>query len=139
MTTRRPTALALAVVGVLIFLAGCSNRQAAVNRRPQTGSATASSVDGVQQVTIEVNDTYRFHPDTITVHPGPVKVILVHQGTGAPHDFEVVGIPADFVPAVSGGQIESATFTAPAPGRYEFVCTFHVAQGQTGTLIVLPS
>ncbi len=137
MTRRRTTALVLA--SLLLLVAGCSNRQAAVNRRPQVGTATASSVNGEQQITIDVDDTYRFHPDTITVHPGSVKVILVHQGTGAPHDFEVVGIPADFVPAVSGGHTQSATFIAPAPGRYEFVCTFHVAQGQTGTLVVLPN
>jgi plastocyanin len=130
----------LAAVLMLVVLAGCascSNQQASINRRPQiSGSATASAVNGVQQVTIYVNDTYRFSPDTITVHSGQVRVTLVHQGTGAPHDLEVVGFPGDFVPLVNPGGTSSATFTAPAPGTYKFICTIHQAQGQTGTLIV---
>ena len=124
-----------------VLLGACSNRQASVNRRPQTGgSATASAgSDGVQQVTITVNDTYRFSPDTITVHPGRVQITLVHKGNGAPHDWQLSGIPADYVPLVNPGHTSVATFTAPTPGRYQFVCTIHRAQGQTGTLIVLSS
>jgi plastocyanin len=97
---------------------------------------TASTVNGVQQVTIYAGDTYRFTPSTITVHPGQVQVMLVHTGTGAPHDFSVLGFPADFVPLVRPGGTSVASFTAPAPGTYTFVCTIHQAQGQTGTLIV---
>jgi plastocyanin len=93
----------------------------------------------VQQVTLEVGDTYRFTPNVITVHPGMVRVTLVHTGTGAPHDLQVLGFPADFVPLVTPKGTSSATFVAPAPGRYEFVCTIHQAQGQTGTLVVLAS
>lgn len=130
--------LAAAAVSVLAVTA-CSNTQPAVTRRPRTGSATASVVDGVQQVTLLVGDDYRFHPSTITVHPGRVQVVLRHTGTGAPHDWQLSDFPADFVPLTSGGQTRSATFIAPAPGRYEFVCTIHVRQGQRGTLDVLPS
>ena len=131
------------VVGVALALAllvgcvSCTNRSASINRRPQVDTtATASLVDGVQQITVYVDDTYRFTPDTITVHPGLVKVTLVHRGTGAPHDLSVQGFPVDFGPLVNPGGTSSATFTAPAPGRYQFVCTIHFAQGQTGTLIV---
>jgi plastocyanin len=121
------------------LVAGCSNRTANVNRRPQSGSSTAApAADGVQQVTIKADDKYRFTPDTITIHPGKVQITLINTGRGAPHDFSVTGIPADFVPLASAGQTMTATFTAPAPGRYQFVCTIHVAQGQTGTMIVLP-
>jgi plastocyanin len=132
---------ALALVGVCVLaLVACSNRQASINRRPQYGAGTASAgPSGIQQITVYVNDKYRFDPDTITVHPGKVKITLVHQGTGAPHDLSVLGFPADFVPLVYPGGTTSATFTAPAPGRYEFECTLHVAQGQTGTLVVLPN
>jgi plastocyanin len=130
-----------ALLGVVLVavLAGCSSTPS-INRRPQSSvSAQASVVDGVQQVMIYVDDTYRFSPDTITVHSGPVKVTLVHRGTGAPHDFQVTGFPGDFVPIVRGGGTSSATFTAPMPGRYQFVCSIHIAQGQTGTLVVLAS
>jgi plastocyanin len=127
----------LAIAAAVVLLASCSNREASINRRPQLGSGSASSVNGVQQITVYVNDTYRFDPNVITVHPGKVQVILVHQGTGAPHDLQVVGFPGDFVPLVRGGGTTTATFVAPAPGSYRFICTIHEAQGQTGTLVVL--
>jgi plastocyanin len=122
---------------VLVFATGCTNRTANVNRRPQSGATTATVLDGLQQVTVEADDKYRFTPDTITVHPGLVKITLVNSGRGAPHNLSVTGFPADFVPLAAGGASTTATFTAPAPGRYQFVCTIHVAQGQTGTLVVL--
>jgi plastocyanin len=128
-----------AAAAVLAGGVACSNRDASINRRPQSGAAAASQIDGAQQVTIYVGDTYRFTPDVITVHPGLVRVVLVHQGTGAPHDLSVLGLPADFVPLVRPGGTTSATFMAPAPGKYTFVCTIHQAQGQTGTLIVTAS
>jgi plastocyanin len=129
------------VLGIACFaaLTGCTNRAASINRTPQSGAVTASPVAGVQQVTVYVDDHFRFTPDVITVHPGQVRVTLVHRGTGAPHDLQVVGFPGDFVPLVYPGSTSTATFTAPAPGRYTFECTIHVAQGQIGTMIVLGS
>ena len=137
--TTRTVAAALVVVALSTSVAACSNRQAAPNRRGHAGSATASTENGVQQVTLVVNDNFRFDPSTVTVHPGTVKVTLVHRGKGAPHDFSVDGAPADHVPLVSAGQTTSSTFTTPAPGTYRFECTLHVAQGMTGTLVVLPN
>jgi plastocyanin len=131
-------AAALGAVG-LLSLAACSNRESPVNRRSASGSATASQVNGAQQVTILAGDDYRFHPSTITVHAGLVQIILKHTGTGAPHDWSVTDFPADFVPLTSAGQTRTATFTAPSAGRYRFVCTIHTRQGQIGTLIVLPN
>jgi plastocyanin len=92
----------------------------------------------VQQVTITTDQRYRFTPSTITVHPGRVRITLTHAGTGAPHDWSLTGFPDDNVPLVTPGQSKSVEFTAPAPGTYTFVCTIHIAQGQTGTLVVLP-
>ncbi len=118
-------------------------RAAPTARRTSTGGPSRAprprrlAGNGVQQVTIKADDKYRFTPDTITVHPGQVKITLINTGRGAPHDFSVTGFPADFVPLAAAGQTMTATFTAPAPGRYQFVCTIHVTQGQTGTLIVL--
>lgn len=119
-----------------LVLTACQS-QAAVNREPHTGSSTAVDVAGVQQVVITTDSSYRFSPSTITVHPGRVRLILEHTGSGAPHDWQLQGFPADNVPLVQPGQQRSIEFTAPAPGRYQFVCTIHIAQGQTGTLVVL--
>jgi plastocyanin len=123
----------------LAVVAGCSNTQSSINRRPHSGSAAASVVNGVQQVTVRAGDTYRFDPSTITVHPGPVAVVLVNTGHGAPHDWALIGLPGAATALASAGQTQTATFTAPAVGSYTFVCTIHRKQGQTGKLVVLPN
>jgi plastocyanin len=119
-----------------VALTACSNTESPVNRRPNTGSATATDVAGVQRITLMAGDDYRFHPSTFTVHPGRVEVILKHTGTGAPHNWELTSFPADMVPLTSAGDTRMATFDAPSPGRYKFICTIHVDQGQVGTMIV---
>lgn len=132
----RTRAAMTAVLLAAAALAACSNEEPAVNRQPVSGSATASTVNGVQQILIKVGDDYRFHPATITVHQGEVRVVLRHVGTGAPHDWQLSAHPADYVPVVQPGQTNSDTFKTPAPGSYRFVCTIHVRQGQVGTMIV---
>jgi plastocyanin len=135
----RRAGMVMAALGLIAGLSACSNRQASPNREGHTGAATASTVAGVQQVTVTVDTSFRFDPSTITVHPGTVKIILVHKDSGAPHDLAVTGFPADNVPLARAGATTSATFTTPAPGSYGFVCTIHQAQGMTGTLVVLPN
>lgn len=143
MTTSRARGRAAAVlgtaVGAMIILGACSNTENPIERRANTGTGTATVVDGTQHITIVVDDKYRFEPSTITVHPGTVTITLEHRGRGAPHDLQVVGFPADRVPLVTHGQSVSSTFTAPSPGRYQFVCTIHQRLGQTGTLVVSSS
>lgn len=138
-TARRGALLAGGVLIGALTVTSCSNTKNAIQREPNTGSSTAGVVAGAQHVIVVVDDRYRFDPATITVHPGMVTITLEHKGTGAPHDLQVLGFPSDSVPLVSHGQTVSSTFTAPSPGRYEFVCTIHRALGQTGTLVVLPS
>ncbi len=132
----RRRAAVLLIVPVL--LAGCQTKSA-VEREPHTGSTTAAATAGVQEVVITTDEDYRFTPSTITVHPGKVRITLKHVGTGAPHDWSLQDFPAAYVPLASAGETKSVEFTAPAPGTYKFVCTIHVPQGQTGTLVVLPS
>jgi plastocyanin len=119
----------------LVSLIACSNQQGPVNRRPHPGTATASVVGGIQQVDVDAGDTYRFDPSQITVHPGTVRVVLHNTGTGAPHNLTFLAFAAA-TPLATSGKTQSVTFTAPAPGRYQFVCTIHQRQGQTGTLVV---
>jgi plastocyanin len=128
-----------AVAAPAVLLGGCTNSQAPVNREPHPGSVTATVTNGVQRVRIEAGNDYRFHPSTVTVHPGKVQIVLVNTGSGAPHDWQLPSYPKDFVPLIGAHQTSSASFTAPGPGRYEFVCTIHERQGQIGTLIVAPS
>jgi plastocyanin len=127
------------IVVALLLLVGCSNRQAAVNKRAHSGTGTATATDGVQQITITASADLRFHPSTIIVHPGPVRIVLENvpsKGGGPPHDIQFAGLPGDDVPLTPAGDSQSVTFTAPAPGTYNFVCSIHATQGQTGKMIV---
>ncbi|MDT4894066.1 MAG: hypothetical protein QOE97_3101 [Pseudonocardiales bacterium] len=134
MLARRSTAAVLAAFTGLA-LAGCTT-EPSVNRRGHTGSTTASVVNGMQRVTVQATDTYRFDPSTITVHPGRVEIDLVNVGKGAPHDWALDG--TDTITGLApSGQTRSVVFTAPAPGTYTYVCTIHRKQGQTGKLVVL--
>lgn len=119
------------------MLAGCTT-QPSINRRPNGGAATASVINGVQQIIVRTGDTYRFDPSKITVHPGQVRVVLINGGKGAPHNWTLVGLPGAATALAAAGRTQTATFTAPAPGSYRVVCTIHERQGQTGRLVVLP-
>jgi plastocyanin len=135
MSPRRASLVVLA----LVLLAGCSNRESPTNKRPHSGTGTASAVNGVQQLTITTGVDLRFHPSTIVVHRGEVRLTLKNvptSGGGPPHDLQVTGFPAANVPLIAAGESASVTFMAPAPGTYNFVCSIHTTQGQTGKLIV---
>ncbi len=142
MLSRPPSRLVADTVALALLagtlLAGCQT-QSPINREPHTGTTTASASNGIQDVVITTDQRYRFSPSTITVHPGRVRITLEHVGTGAPHDWSLQGFPADYVAMVSPGESRMVEFVAPAPGTYKFVCTIHVTQGQTGTLVVLPT
>jgi len=135
----RRAVLAAVALG-LALLSACSNTSASVNRRPHNGTSTAAESDGIEQVVVKAGDDFRFDPSTIYVHTGKtVRITLVHTGTGAPHNWQLTKMPSAFVPLLNAqGQEGSTTFVAPAPGRYQYVCTIHLRQGQTGTLVVLP-
>lgn len=135
----RPGRAAAALVLVGLLVPACSNSESAVQKEPHTGSATASTVSGVQQVLVTTGDDYRFHPSRITAAPGPLRVILENKGKGAPHNLSVDNVANAFVPLTRAGTTSQSTFTLSTPGTYRFVCTIHTAQGQIGTLVVKPA
>jgi plastocyanin len=138
MYLRRASVLAAALGTALLTAAGCAS-EASVNSRPHTGTGTASEVNGVQQVTLRSGLDLRFTPATIIVHPGVVRLVLVNTskpGAGPPHNVTFGGLPAANIATTQAGRQSSVTFEAPAPGTYNFVCSIHAAQGQTGKLIV---
>ncbi|SHG10441.1 Plastocyanin [Jatrophihabitans endophyticus] len=138
--SRSPVAAGLlAALTAVAALAGCSNDQAPAAKGPHAGTGSAVNQGGLQVVTVTTGDDYRFHPSTLVVHPGRVRVVLKNTAKqGAPHNLRLDDFPADFVPLAGAGHTTAATFTAPAPGRYRFVCTIHERQGQTGVLVVRP-
>jgi plastocyanin len=77
----------------------------------------------------------RFEPAEVTVRAGAeVRLTFANQST-IPHNLTFQGdITAATATVVPAGASETITFTAPAPGQYQFVCTLH--PGMSGTLIV---
>ena len=138
MDLRRPFVLAAMLGSLLLTATGCAS-EASVNQRPHEGTGTASEVNGVQQVTLRSGMDLRFSPSTIIVHPGMVRLVLVNTskaGAGPPHDVTFRGLSSATIATTQAGRESSVTFEAPAPGTYNFVCSIHAAQGETGKLIV---
>lgn len=138
MDLRRAFVLAATLGAALLTAVGCAS-EASVNERPHLGTGTASEVNGVQQITLRSGLDLRFTPTTIVVHPGVVRLVLVNTskpGAGPPHDVTFSGLPTANIATTQAGRQSSVTFEAPAPGTYNFVCSIHAAQGQSGKLIV---
>ena len=139
-----PAGRRLILLGAALALAGsaaaCTNREATINKNPHTGAGTASSVGGAEQITVKAGSDYRFHPSRITVGPGQ-RARRAGQHREARRRARRTtcrssGRRRPRCRCTAAGTTQTVTFTAPAPGTYRFVCTIHVAQGQTGTLIV---
>jgi plastocyanin len=124
--------VAFAAAAAALLLTSCTS-----SGRPDTGSTTAVDVNGVEQVTIRTGPDRLFHPNTFTVHAGTVRLVLdnrIQNAAGEPHNLTFGNFAAGTVPLVRPGQHQAVTFTAPAPGRYQFVCTIHA--GMTGVMVV---
>jgi plastocyanin len=137
--TRR---LCCAAAGAAVLaVSACSNSEAPINKEPHTGVEVARLTHGVQLAVVKAGSDFRFHPSTIIVHQGIVRIVLRNTeppSGGPPHDLQVNGLPGVAVPLTYPGGAAEDTFRAPRPGRYKFICTIHVNQGQTGMLIVKP-
>ena len=108
----------VAVVGTAFVLGACGGGD--------TGGDNGGAAAGASSLTMIDNE---FQPADLTVASG-TELELSNEGE-APHTFTVDGIDEQVDP----GQSSSATVDLE-PGEYDFVCTFHEAQGMTGTLTV---
>ena len=135
-----PVLAALSLAGLLV---GCSKEPAVpppTEARPGVGEVTTGA-DGVQEITLQVQDDYVFTPDAFTVQPGKVRLTLINVGKQMVHNLKFMPDEApapieeqiDILPA---GEQESIEFEVTDPGTYPFECTFHVQLGQVGTMTV---
>jgi len=90
-------------------------------------------------VTIEVAllDTMSFEPSSITVAPGEVVEVILHNKGTLPHNFEIEGLDVDV--DVKAGDTKTAIFTAPSsPGEHKIFCNVigHEGAGMVGSFIV---
>ena len=113
--------------------------------------AACGGDSGPVALSFEGNDTFQFTPASAAVSAGDeVEVTLTNVGA-LEHSFAVVAAGVDLntvtdseainssaTGAVAAGQTGAITFTAPAAGTYQFVCTVagHAAAGMVGTFTV---
>jgi plastocyanin len=132
-------AVAVAMSGILAgAAAGCGGGSS--SSRPAAGTAAAAvtavrGADGVQRVTVEARDDYRFSPATIDAATGPMEITVRNVGK-VPHNLVLRGVPGGSVDYLDGGASKVITFPVSQPGRLPFVCTYHEAMGMVGTLVV---
>ena len=109
----------------------------------EAGSVTVAP-DGVQEVTLLVQDDYVFTPDAFTVAPGRVRLTVRSVAEQLTHNFlftEGAGpMPIEEeIPILAPGDEDTIEFAVDQPGDYGFECSFHVALGQVGTMTVSPA
>lgn len=137
---RLPRSLAL-LVTIPLLATACGGGASAgkVSTPPDSGSGVTAmqGADGVQQVTIDTTDSFRFVPSAIKAHVGKVRITLTNKGS-YPHNISVPSLHAtsSTVSGNPGQQQTNFTVTFAHPGTYEFVCTFHSSAGMKGRITI---
>ena len=81
---------------------------------------------------VDLGDNF-FSPNSITVRVG--TMVVWHNRGGGENQHNVVAEDSSYRSGdISPGSTFTHTFSAP--GRYAYVCSYHVPQGMTGEVIV---
>ena len=126
---------ALVVAGALAFGIGRPSSSSAASQQAGAGPAAASSdADGVTLTVHAANDL--FDTDTLSAPSGAlVTVNFFNDDPGEDHHLEFGGSDAFPIRDLCRGPCtDSYTFTAPAPGVYNFHCVVH--DGMIGRFVV---
>ena len=106
----------------------------------------------MQRVEIEAGDNLRFTPSAVRAQPGVIELVFHNVGT-VPHDVEIqvggaslpagtpgTGLVDNGDPGtgnVNGGQSATVRVSLTRPGRYPFICTYHVSSGMRGSIQIV--
>jgi plastocyanin len=120
------------VMALALVLTGCGGGSS-------SGGATGSGgSSGPVAITIgtDTGADQKFVPNTAEAPPNtPVKLTFQNKSSSLAHNLTFQGgISAQTNPSVAPGASEPISFTTPAAGTYQFVCTLH--PGMNGTLTV---
>ena len=137
------SALRWAAAAATIVVAAACSGGTSHHDSSDTGAAAGPTVaatdgpGGVQQVTINATNSFRFDPATITAHPGTLKVTLVDTGS-YPHNLAVDALHfmSQTVTGSPGENTTTFTLRFAKPGSYPFVCTFHSTAGMRGKFVI---
>ena len=131
MTPPRRLALALLLTATLAACGGGGDDEGGGGSGGS--SVTAEGEPGAQQATVVGNASLAFVPNRVEAVPGTLELALEIEG-GVPHnlvfDDESVGTGIE---TISEGSA-TGSFTFPAAGSYDFVCTLH--PGMDGEVVV---
>ena len=128
---------------VPLLAAGCSSGSTGHHAAPASGPAASASAQsgagGVQQITINATNDFRFDPATIHAHVGMLRVTLVDTGS-YPHNLAVASLhsTSKTVSGEPGATSTTYTLTFANPGTFSFVCTYHSSAGMKGQFVVTP-
>lgn len=128
-------AVVAVAAGCVLIGAACSNSKPVQANAPQRGEVTATrGADGVQTVTIDADDQFRFTPATVHATVGRIRITLRTVG-GTPHNltFQTLGAA---IPTTAKNESKSIDLQVSKPGTYRFVCTIHESLNQVGDLVV---
>lgn len=132
----------LAGVGALALSAcgGTPEESGGNTDRTSSGKVTIAS-DGVQEITVLVQDDYDFRPDSFSVTTGRVRLTLTSEAEQLTHNirFTPGAGPAEIeeeIPILAPGESDTIEFAVEQAGDYRYECSFHVALGQIGTMTV---
>jgi plastocyanin len=125
---------------------------AATPGTPATGAPAAPVTGTVHEVKMLGDDKgYRYEPADITVKAGDaIKWVMV---SGGPHNVTFQNVPADVRTQLSANmpnqmsdlsspmllnanETYQISFAGVKPGKYEYICTPHMATGMKGTVTV---
>lgn len=136
---------------LVAFLVACSSGPTSSGGNPAGGGPTVA--------TVSMNDSaglahYAFSPSTITIQAGTVVRWLnagrvAHSSMSDTPAWDSGSVPAagsgnscdPYVdPYCTPGNTPAGSYsrTFSTPGTYQYHCTFHSAQGMTGTITVTP-
>ena len=124
------------VAAVPLLATACGGSAGNAPSGPAQVSATKGA-DGVQEVTIDTADNFRFVPAVVQAHVGELRIVLTDHGS-YPHNisFPAMHATSKTVSGSPGRQQTTFTMQLTHPGNYDFVCTFHSSAGMKGRITV---
>jgi plastocyanin len=137
---------------------GAAGGTATVAPSPSTGTPTTGTPAPATGKTHEVRMVgdekgYRYEPTDLTIKQGDaVKWVMI---TGAPHNVAFQNVPADAKGQLSANmpnqlsdlsspmllnanETYQVSFAGVKPGKYDYICTPHIANNMRGSITVQP-